>query len=39
MDAIVYTTNTGSSERYANLLAHETQLPVYSLAEAVGRLR
>lgn len=39
MDAIVYTTNTGSSERYADLLAHETQLPVYSLAEAGGRLR
>lgn len=39
MDAIVYTTNTGSSERYADLLAHEMQLPVYSLAEVDGRLR
>lgn len=34
MNAIVYTTNTGSTEHYAKLLAHETGLPVYSLAEA-----
>lgn len=34
MDAIVYTTNTGSAERYAKLLAQETGLPVYSFAEA-----
>ena len=34
MDAIIYTTNTGSTEHYAKLLAHETGLPVYSLAEA-----
>ena len=39
MNAIIYTTNTGSTERYAKLLAHETALPVYSLAEAkqIGR--
>ena len=34
MDAILYTTNTGSAEHYAKLLAHETGLPVYSLSEA-----
>ena len=34
MDAIIYTTNTGSTERYAKLLAYETGLPVYSLEEA-----
>ena len=34
MDAIIYTTNTGSTERYAKLLSHETGLPAYSLAEA-----
>lgn len=34
MNAIVYTTNTGSTERYAKLLAQNTGLPVYSLAEA-----
>lgn len=34
MKAIVYTTNAGSTEQYANLLAQKTGLPVYSLAEA-----
>lgn len=34
MDVIIYTTNTGSAERYAKLLAQETGLPVYSFAEA-----
>ena len=34
MDAILYTTNTGSTEHYARLLAEQTKLPVYSLAEA-----
>lgn len=34
MDAIIYTTNTGSTERYARLLSHETGLPAYSTAEA-----
>ena len=38
MNAIVYTSNTGSAERYAKLLAHETALPAYSLAEAKGAL-
>ena len=34
MDAIIYTTNTGSTERYAKLLAQEIGLPTYSLTEA-----
>ncbi len=34
MYALIYTTNTGSTKRYAELLAQETGLPVYSLAEA-----
>ena len=37
MNAIIYTTNTGSTERYARLLAQKTGLPVYSLAEAKKR--
>ena len=38
MKAIVYTTNTGSSERYARLLSERTGLPVCSLDEAKRRL-
>lgn len=34
MNAIIYTTNTGSTEHYAKLLAQKTGLPVYSPAEA-----
>ena len=34
MNAILYTTNTGSTQRYALLLAQETGLPAYSLTEA-----
>ena len=34
MKAIIYTTNTGSAERYAKLLAQETGLPAYSLVDA-----
>ena len=34
MNAIIYTTNTGSTERYAKLLAQETGLPSFSLTEA-----
>ena len=34
MNAILFTTNTGSAERYAKLLADRTGLPVYSLREA-----
>ena len=38
MSAIIYTTNTGSTEHYAKLLAQKTGLPVYSLAEAKKRV-
>ena len=38
MDAIIYTTNTGSTEQYAKLLAQKTGLPMYSLAEAKKRV-
>ena len=34
MDAMIYTTNTGSTKRYAKLLAQETGLPAYSFIEA-----
>lgn len=34
MDAIIYTTNTGSTERYAKLLTEETGLSAYSFTEA-----
>ena len=38
MNAIIYTTNTGSAERYARQLAQKTGLPAYSLAEAKKRV-
>ena len=38
MNAIIYTTNTGSTEQYARLLAQKTGLPAYSLAEAKKRV-
>ena len=38
MNAIIYTTDTCSTERYAKLLAQKTGLPVYSLAEAKKRV-
>lgn len=34
MDAIVYTSNTGTTRQYAQLLSRATGLPVYPLAEA-----
>ena len=34
MKAIVYTSNTGSTARYAAMLGRETGLPVYSMDEA-----
>ncbi len=34
MNAMIYTTNTGSTQRYARLLAQKTGLPAYSLGEA-----
>lgn len=39
IQAIVYTSNTGSTERYAKLLGHETDLSVYSLEEAKKTLK
>lgn len=39
MNTIIYTTNTGSTERYAKLLSQETGLPAYSLAEAKKKVR
>lgn len=38
MDAIVYTSETGSSKSYAEMLSRATGLPVFSLGEAKGRL-
>ena len=38
MNAIIYTTNTGSTERYARLLSQETGLPAFSLAEAKKKI-
>ncbi len=32
MDAIVYTSNTGSTKRYAELLSQMTGLPAFALA-------
>ena len=37
MDVIIYTTNTGSTEQYAKLLAQKTGLPACSLVEAKKR--
>ena len=38
MNAIIYTTNTGNTERYAKLLAQKTGRTAYSLAEAKKRV-
>lgn len=38
MDAIIYTTNTGSTEQYAKLLSQETGLPVCALAEVKKKI-
>lgn len=38
MDAIVYTSETGSTKSYAEMLSHSTGLPVFSLGEAKGKL-
>ena len=39
IQAIVYTSNTGSTEQYAKLLGQETGLPVYSLTDAKKALK
>ena len=38
MKAIVYTSNTGHTARYAQLLGEKTGLPVYELTEAEGHI-
>lgn len=38
INAIVYTTNTGYTAEYAQLLSKETGLPAYSLTQAKGKL-
>lgn len=38
VDAIVYTSETGHTRRYAELLSRETGLPVHSLADAKAAL-
>ena len=38
VEAIVYTTNTGSAAQYAKMLAKETGLAAYSLDEARGKV-
>ena len=37
-NAIVYTSNTGYTKQYANLLGQKTGLPVYALSEAKAKL-
>lgn len=39
MDAIIYTSNTGSTAYYAKALALETGLPAYSMAEADNKVQ
>ena len=36
MTAIVYTTNTGSTKRYAEMLGEKTGFPVFALADAAS---
>ncbi|WP_296029640.1 flavodoxin domain-containing protein [uncultured Treponema sp.] len=38
MKAIIYTTNTGSAEQYAKMLAEETELPVFSMKKAKSKV-
>lgn len=38
MEAIIYTSNTGSTARYAKMLSQELHLPVYSLEEAKNKV-
>ena len=38
MEAVVYTSNTGSTEHYAKLLGHELSASVYSTEEAARRM-
>ena len=36
MTAIVYTTNTGSTKRYAEMLGEKTGFPVFDLSKAAS---
>ncbi|MDO5774816.1 MAG: hypothetical protein Q4P16_10945 [Spirochaetales bacterium] len=38
MEAIIYTTNTGSAEQYAKMLAEETGLQAFSMEEAKSKV-
>ena len=38
IQAIVYTSQTGYTQRYAQLLAEKTGVPAYSTKEARGKL-
>ena len=38
MKAIIYTTNTGSAEQYAKMLAEEIRLPAFSMEEAKSKV-
>ena len=38
MKALIYTTNTGSAEQYAKMLAEETELPVFSMKKAKSKV-
>lgn len=39
MKAIVYTSNTGSTARYAKMLSHQIVIPVYSMEEAKKKVK
>ena len=39
MRAIVYTSNTGSTEKYAKMLSHQIVVPAYSMKEAEKSLQ
>lgn len=39
MRAIVYTSNTGSTEKYAKMLSHQIIVPAYSMKEADKRVK
>lgn len=39
MRAIVYTSNTGSTEKYAKMLSHQIVVPAYSMKEAKKMLK
>ena len=38
MKAIIYTSNTGTTERYAKMLSNQTGIPAFTAAEAKGKI-